>query len=173
VCACVCVCVCLCVCVCVCLCVCVCVFVCVCVYVCVYVFMYVCIYVCIYVCMCYVWHHYSLTLSTLPSSPRMPYTHIYIYASMHLCIYASTHIPIYYIPYTIYHIPYTIYHIPYTIYPIRKYRPSSVFTVRYLNEQNAVRRKLSPVVPLFHLDFQNFDVARYGTVTVTFFKTLS
>lgn len=42
--------------------------------------------------------------------------------------------------------------------PMRKYRPSNVYTVRYLNEQNAVRKKLSSIQPLFTYDFQNYDI---------------
>lgn len=47
----------------------------------------------------------------------------------------------------------------YNLEPMRKYRPSSVYTVRYLNEQNAVRRRLSDIVPLFEYDFQNYDLS--------------
>lgn len=43
--------------------------------------------------------------------------------------------------------------------PMRKYRPAQVYTVRYLNEQNAVRQKLSETVPLFEYDFQNYDLS--------------
>lgn len=46
----------------------------------------------------------------------------------------------------------------YNLEPMRKYRPSGVYTVRYLNEQNAVRQRLSGVVPLFEYDFQNYDI---------------
>lgn len=47
----------------------------------------------------------------------------------------------------------------YNLEPMRKYRPSGVYTVRYLNEQNAVRRRLSAITQLFSYDFQNYDVS--------------
>jgi hypothetical protein len=48
----------------------------------------------------------------------------------------------------------------YNLEPMRKYRPSSVYTVRYLNEQNAVRQRLSEPMPLFSYDFQNYDISK-------------
>ena len=43
--------------------------------------------------------------------------------------------------------------------PMRKFRPANVYTVRYLNEMNAVRKRLSVTQPLFHYDFQNYSTA--------------
>lgn len=48
----------------------------------------------------------------------------------------------------------------YNLEPMRKFRPSSVYTVRYLNEQNAVRQRLSGVLPLFEYNFQHYDISQ-------------
>jgi hypothetical protein len=41
--------------------------------------------------------------------------------------------------------------------PMRRFRAADVYTVRYLNEQNAVRQRLSPIYTLFSYDFQNYE----------------
>lgn len=58
----------------------------------------------------------------------------------------------------------------YNLEPMRKYRPSSVYTVRYLNEQNAVRKQLSKIQPLFTYDFQNYNISQnnFAYVCVVF-----
>ena len=47
----------------------------------------------------------------------------------------------------------------YNLEPMRGFRPSNVYTVRYLNEQNAVRQRLSAVQTIFEYDFQNYDTS--------------
>lgn len=41
---------------------------------------------------------------------------------------------------------------------LRPHRIANAFTVRYLNEKNAVRQQLSPPIALFDYNFQEFDV---------------
>ena len=45
-----------------------------------------------------------------------------------------------------------------TLEPMRKYRLANKYTVRYLNERNAVRQTLTKPIPLFDYDFQNYDI---------------
>lgn len=47
----------------------------------------------------------------------------------------------------------------YNLEALRPHRPASVYTVRYLNEQNAVRQRLSAPQTLFDYDFQNYDTS--------------
>ena len=44
--------------------------------------------------------------------------------------------------------------------PMRRFRPSGVYTVRYLNEANAVRQRISPIYPMFKYDFQNYNISK-------------
>lgn len=44
--------------------------------------------------------------------------------------------------------------------PMRRFRHAGGYTVRYLNEANAVRAKLSPVYPMFRYDFQNYNLSK-------------
>eukprot|EP01035_Chromulina_nebulosa_P023992 gene23992-31147_t len=43
--------------------------------------------------------------------------------------------------------------------PMRRFRATGTYTVRYLNEANAIRRQLSPVYSMFDYDFQNYDIS--------------
>ena len=47
-----------------------------------------------------------------------------------------------------------------TLEPMRKYRLANKYTVRYLNERNAVRQTLTKPIPLFDYDFQNYDISK-------------
>ena len=44
--------------------------------------------------------------------------------------------------------------------PMRRFRATNTYTVRYLNEANAIRQSLSPVYSMFEYDFQNYDISK-------------
>ena len=57
----------------------------------------------------------------------------------------------------------------YNLEPLRRHRRANGYTVRYLNEDNSVRRRLSAVLTLFDMDFQHYDVKqpiRYSCLVV-------
>ena len=57
----------------------------------------------------------------------------------------------------------------YNLEPLRRHRRANGYTVRYLNEDNSVRRRLSAVLTLFDMDFQHYDVnepIRYSCLVV-------